>query len=228
MIELNKINKFFKTGDQEIQVLNDINLKVDKGEMIAIMGPSGSGKSTLLNILGCLDSQTSGNYEVCGKETTNLSSKEKAKMRNSVFGFVVQYFALIDDYTVYENVKLPLKYSTSKKKTSKKEIINLLETLGIGEKKDRYPSELSGGQSQRVAIARAMSNNPQIILADEPTGALDKKNGNDVMSIFQKLNKEGKTIIVVTHDEKIAKMCKRIILLEDGKIISDVKIQDRE
>ena len=224
MIELNKIDKFFKTGDQEIQVLNDINLKVDKGEMIAIMGPSGSGKSTLLNILGCLDSQTSGTYKVCGKEITNLSSKEKAKMRNSVFGFVVQYFALIDDYTVYENVKLPLKYSTSKKKTSKKEIINLLETLGIGEKKDRYPSELSGGQSQRVAIARAMSNDPQIILADEPTGALDKKNGNDVMSIFQKLNKEGKTIIVVTHDEKIAKMCKRIILLEDGKIISDVKI----
>ena len=228
MIELNKINKFFKTGDEEIQVLNDINLKVDKGEMIAIMGPSGSGKSTLLNILGCLDSQTSGTYEVCGKEITNLSSKEKAKMRNSMFGFVVQYFALIDDYTVYENVKLPLKYSTVKKKISKKEIINLLETLGIGEKKDRYPSELSGGQSQRVAIARAMSNDPQIILADEPTGALDKKNGNDVMSIFQKLNKEGKTIIVVTHDEKIAKMCKRIILIEDGKIISDVKIQDRE
>ena len=224
MIQLNHINKFFGNNDGKIQVLDDINLKVSKGEMIAIMGPSGSGKSTLLNILGCLDSQTTGTYELFNKKIDNLSNKDKSQLRNSTFGFVVQYFALLDEYTVYENVKLPLKYSKSKKRLSKNEVIKLLEDLGIAEKKNNYTNELSGGQNQRVAIARALINNPEIILADEPTGALDKKNSTDVLKIFQRLNAEGKTIIVVTHDENIARLCKRIVSLEDGKIISDINL----
>ena len=224
MIQLNHINKFFGNNDGKIQVLDDINLKVSKGEMIAIMGPSGSGKSTLLNILGCLDSQTTGTYELFNKKIDNLSNKDKSQLRNSTFGFVVQYFALLDEYTVYENVNLPLKYSKSKKRLSKNEVIKLLEDLGIAEKKNNYTNELSGGQNQRVAIARALINNPEIILADEPTGALDKKNSTDVLKIFQRLNAEGKTIIVVTHDENIARLCKRIVSLEDGKIISDINL----
>ena len=221
LIELNNICKTYGKDDAKQKILKDINFRVEEGEMIAIMGPSGSGKSTLLNILGCLDNATDGKYFVNGEDVQKFKNKKLASIRNQFFGFVVQYFALIDDYTAFQNIKVPLLYSKEEKLHKKDLIINMMRKLGIEDKKDKYPSQLSGGQNQRVAIARALINNPKIILADEPTGALDRKNGNDVMNLFEDFNKEGKTVIIVTHDEQIAKRCSRIIKIEDGKIIKD-------
>lgn len=221
LIELKDVFKSFGKDETKLEVLKNINITVSEGEMIAIMGPSGSGKSTLLNIIGCLDSITTGSYVINGENTNELSNKQLATIRNKTFGFVVQYFALIDEYTVFNNIKVPLSYSSTNHKNVKDKIIKTLKDLGIEEKKDKYPNQLSGGQNQRVAIARAIINNPQIILADEPTGALDRETGNEVMDLFSELNREGKTIIIVTHDENIAKRCKRIISIQDGKVIKD-------
>lgn len=218
IIELRNVCKTFGKDECMVNALKNVNLKIEEGEMIAIVGPSGSGKSTLLNVIGCLDTIDQGMYLLNNEKINDFNNRKLSKLRNKTFGFIVQYFALIDDYTVYENIKLPLMYSKVVRKNDKQAIDRLLNYLKISDKKNCYPSEISGGQSQRTAIARALVNDPQIILADEPTGALDSKTGQEVIDLFEKLNKEGKTIIIVTHDLNIAKRCKRIVRIEDGMI----------
>lgn len=217
LIKMKSIERKYGKKENTIKALGKIDLEVNKGDLIAIMGPSGSGKTTLLNILGCLDLADSGDYILDNINISNLKPKELASIRNSKFGFVVQTFALLDDYTVYENVKIPLDYNKNKKE----KIIAVLEKLSIEDKINKYPTELSGGQCQRVSIARALVNEPDIILADEPTGALDKDMGQQVMDIFKEINKEGKTIIIVTHDINIASQCNKIIKIEDGNLIEN-------
>lgn len=217
LIKLHNIKKTYGKGDGIVNALNGVTLTINKGEMIAIMGTSGSGKSTLLNILGCLDERTSGDYFLNGRNITEYDNL--SLLRNKTFGFIVQYFALIDDYTVYENVLIPLEYSNIKRSLKKEKIMQMLKNFKIEDKVNKLPRELSGGQCQRVAIARALINDPEIILADEPTGALDKKTSLEIMSVFKQLNEMGKTIIIVTHDVNIADNCKRIINLEDGIVI---------
>jgi putative ABC transport system ATP-binding protein len=224
LIKLDNITKEYGQGDAKVVAINDISLTINKGEMIAIMGASGSGKSTLLNIIGCLDVITNGSYKLNNNEIGNFNNNKLARVRNKIFGFVVQYFALIDDYTVYQNISLPLEYSKVNRKERNDKIIKTLNMLNIIEKRNKLPIQLSGGQNQRVAIARAIVNNPDIILADEPTGALDKNNGLEVLKLLKELNDEGKTVIIVTHDEKVAKVCKRLITIEDGKIENDVEV----
>ena len=219
LINLKNISKKFGFKDTEVLALKDINLEINEGEIVAIVGASGSGKSTLLNIIGTLERQTTGDYLLENKNLNKLNQYDLAKLRNKFFGFVVQNFALINDYTVYENIEIPLVYGKVKISERKKIINQVLTKLDIKDKINKKPTQLSGGQCQRVAIARAIINNPLIILADEPTGALDKKTGEQVMNIFKDLNKEGKTVIIVTHDLKIASQCDRIIEIEDGMII---------
>lgn len=221
MIELKNVIKTYGNGEAKVHALNNINIKIERGEFIAIVGPSDSGKSTLLNILGGIDTLSSGTYYLNSKEISSLSSKNMAHLRNDEFGFILQYFGLINDYTVYENVALPLKYSKKKIKNKKELVREMLRKLSIENKENSYPTELSGGQCQRVAIARALINNPNIILADEPTGALDKKTGIQIMEILKQLNEEGKTVIIVSHDENIYSKCNRIIRIEDGNIIDN-------
>lgn len=220
-IKLININKTYGKDDYKVEALKEINLTIQDGELLAIMGTSGSGKSTLLNLLGCLDRFDKGSYYLNEKDVSQLSKKELAKIRNKNFGFVIQYFGLLDDYTVYENIQIHLEYAKVPNKKKKILVKSMLDKLGIINKIDVTPQKLSGGQSQRVAIARALVNNPNIILADEPTGALDKKTANEVLDILVNLNKEGKTVVIVTHDENIAKRCKRIIKIEDGRIVED-------
>ncbi|ASW42395.1 ABC transporter ATP-binding protein [Clostridium isatidis] len=221
LINLKNISKKFGAKDTEVTALRDVSIEINEGEIIAIVGTSGSGKSTLLNIIGTLDRQTTGEYILKNKNLDELNEHDLAKLRNKSFGFVVQNFALINDYTVYENIEIPLVYGKVKSSERRKIINQVLTKLDIQEKINKKPTELSGGQCQRVAIARAIVNDPQIILADEPTGALDKKTGEQVMKIFKALNKEGKTIIIVTHDPRIASQCNRIINIEDGMIKKD-------
>lgn len=220
LIELNEISKVFGQDDAEVRALNGINLKISIGEMIAVIGSSGSGKSTLLNIMGLLDTPTDGQYILLDKDVSLYSNKEKARLRNSTFGFVVQDFALVDKYTVKQNVEIPFTYSGKKYTRNEKDsIINTtLTQLGIIEKKETLVCRLSGGQRQRVAIARALVCSPMIILADEPTGALDSDTSKEIMNIFSDLNKKGKTVIIITHDSNIANYCSKIIELSDGKI----------
>ena len=220
LIELKDIKKIYGNSDVETIALDGIDLEIEKGESVAIMGPSGSGKSTLLNIIGCLDTPTSGEYIFNGKAIDKLSRRELANLRNTSFGFILQYFGLVDEYTVYENVEIPLSYSKKKGINKKKLIKETLDMLGISDKIKKLPCQLSGGQNQRVAIARALINDPEIILADEPTGALDKKTGQEVMNILKDLNKKGKTLVIVTHDDSIASQCSRIINICDGKIVN--------
>lgn len=221
LIKMKSIERFYGTGENKVNALRGLDLSINNGELVAIVGPSGSGKTTLLNILGCLDSPNKGEYFINNIDVSNLNQKELANIRNSRFGFVVQNFALLDDYTVYENIKIPLDYSNIKIKDKKEKIINVLKKLNIEDKINRYPTELSGGQCQRVAIARALVNNPDIILADEPTGALDREMGQQVIDIFKEINNDSKTIIIVTHDSNIASQCDRIITIEDGRIKSN-------
>ena len=224
-IEICNIKKVYGKGDGQVIALNDINLKVEKGEMLAIMGSSGSGKSTLLNILGFLDKQTEGQYYFNGELVEAFNDKKLSKFRNKHIGFVVQNFALIQDYTVFENIKVPLDYTKVSLKDKKKKVDEVLKYVGIFDKKEKLPRELSGGQNQRVAIARALVNDPDVILADEPTGALDSINMEKIMELIKKFNDEGKTIIIITHDNKVAKKCKRILYIEDGEIKGN-KIDD--
>lgn len=218
LIEIKSLNKTFGKNNSKTIALKDVNLKINKGELVAIVGTSGSGKSTLLNIIGTLDSPSSGEYLLNSKNISNLTQKELAKIRNMTFGFVVQYFALINDYTVSENIEIPLEYSKVKSNERERRISEVLKKLGILDKAKKKPKELSGGQQQRVAIARALINNPDVILADEPTGALDSKTSQQVIDILKELNKEGKTVIIVTHDNKIAMQCQRVLTIEDGSI----------
>lgn len=218
ILELKNVSKIY---DNNTIVLDNINLSIQQGELIAIMGPSDSGKSTLLNILGLVDSKTKGDYYIKGKDIKELIKNKPHILRNRLFGFVFQYFALLKQYTVLENVMLPLTY----RKCSNKEIIKksefYLEKVGLLEHKDKKINKLSGGQQQRVAIARALVTETEIILADEPTGNLDQKTGQDIMNLFLEINKSGKTIIIVTHDYNIAKQCSRIIRIIDGKISNE-------
>lgn len=216
LIQLNNVTRVFGKKDARCEALAGISLEVEKGEFLAIMGASGSGKSTLLNIIGCLDSPTTGEYLYKGKEIAK-KGKALAEFRNSELGFVVQDFALIEKYTVAQNIAVPLAY-TKKKLDKKAEINSVMEILGLTDKRNVLACSLSGGQRQRVAIARALVNHPSMILADEPTGALDSKNGAEVMKILKELNERGITVIMVTHDEKLAQYCKRKIVLSDGKI----------
>lgn len=221
LLELINISRVYGKDESRVLALKGVNIKVNSGELIAIIGPSGSGKSTLLNILGGIDTQSSGQYLISGKDIITLKDKEVAEIRNSTIGFVLQYFGLMKDYTVFENVQLPLEYARVNKKERKARVMEVLKKFSVEDKVYKLPSEISGGQCQRVAIARAIVNNPKVILADEPTGALDKKMSHSVIDELIKLNKEGKTVIIVTHDESVAKRCNRVIKIEDGEIISD-------
>ena len=228
LIELKGINKAYKNGDQELRVLKDINLEVEEGEFVAIMGPSGSGKSTLMNVIGLLDRPTSGEYFLEGQEVGNLSEKKLARVRNEQIGFVFQQFFLLSKLNAFQNVELPLIYAGVHPAKRKEIAEQYLEKVELGSRMHHLPSELSGGQKQRVAIARALVNRPAIVLADEPTGALDTKTGEQIMDLLTKLNQEGKTIIMVTHEPEIAAFANRRIVIRDGVISSDSKLERRE
>ncbi|HEM4919634.1 TPA: ABC transporter ATP-binding protein [Streptococcus suis] len=221
LIRLTNINKSYKNGDQELRVLKDIDLEVEEGEFLAIMGPSGSGKSTLMNIIGLLDRSSSGNYWLEGEEVSQLSEKKLAQVRNDQIGFVFQQFFLLSKLNALQNVELPLIYAGVPSSKRKELAQQYLEKVELAERMMHLPSELSGGQKQRVAIARALVNTPAIILADEPTGALDTKTGEQIMELLTELNNEGKTIIMVTHEPEIAAYAKRKIVLRDGVITED-------
>lgn len=222
MLKLTSIIKKYNEGKpNEVEALRGVDLTVEKGEMIAIMGPSGSGKSTLLNIIGCMDTLTSGSYLCDGEEVASLSQKKLANLRNKKFGFVLQDFGLLADRSVEENVMVPLLFSKESLKSSTKRIKPILENLGIADLAKRRANQLSGGQAQRVAIARALVNEPDVILADEPTGALDTHTSEDVVNIFKKLNESGKTIIIVTHNPEVAKACDKTYIIRDGLISTE-------
>ncbi len=220
-IELREIKKTFGKKEALVEALRGITLTIEEGEMVAIMGKSGSGKSTLLNILGGMMSADSGEYLYDGTKVNFKSQRELTGFRRNEVGFVVQYFALADDLNVFQNVALPLKYQGISRKKMKHLVRNALQKLGIADKEKAYPSELSGGQQQRVAIARAVVKQPKMILADEPTGALDEATGEEVQNIFRHLNESGITVIVVTHDRKVAENCDRIIFVRDGVVCED-------
>ena len=221
IISTKDIKKSYKVGPQNVHALKGINLSVEKGEFISIMGPSGSGKSTLMNIIGCLDTPTSGNYLLNNKQVSSLTDDELAKIRNDEIGFVFQSFHLLPRNSAFENVMLPLRYAGIKKDEAITLCNKALDQVGLSDRADHSPSELSGGQQQRVAIARALVNKPSILFADEPTGNLDSKTGNDVMALFKQLNSEGQTIILITHEESIAQQSNRIITIMDGLIKTD-------
>lgn len=218
IINIVDLYKTYGSGDSEVKALRGLSLSVNKGEMIAVMGPSGSGKSTLLNIIGCIDRPTVGEYFLSDRLINTFGDSEMARLRNEVFGFVVQDFALVERYSVYKNVMIPLSYSKKKFKSNKDKIEEVLSRLGILEKKKAMALNLSMGQRQRAAIARAIVNDPDIILADEPTGSLDSDTGKEVMDILKKLNEDGKTILIVTHDMKVASYCRRIVRIQDGRV----------
>lgn len=224
MIQINELHKSYKMGSSSLHVLKGINLSVEDGELVAIMGSSGSGKSTLLNIIGMLDILDTGTYELDKVLIEDLDETKAAKYRNKFLGFIFQSFNLINYKTALENVSLPLYYQGVNRKERHEKALKYLSSVGLADWATHLPSELSGGQKQRVAIARALASEPKLLLADEPTGALDTQTSYEVMDIIQKINQEGKTILVVTHEEDIAQMCKRIVRLKDGVIIEDVKV----
>lgn len=223
MIKVTNLSKIFRTEEIETTALNNVSFEINEGEFVAIMGPSGCGKSTLLNILGLLDNPTEGSYELLGKEMSKLKESERTKFRKGKLGFVFQSFNLIDELNVFENVELPLKYLNIGTSERKRRVNEILKRMSISNRAKHYPQQLSGGQQQRVAIARAVVSNPKLILADEPTGNLDSKNGKEVMNLLCELNSEGTTIVMVTHSQKDASMAQRIINLFDGRIVGDVR-----
>ncbi len=223
LIEINQVTKIYEMGSEILYALNGIDLSINKNEYVAIMGPSGSGKSTLMNIIGCLDTPTSGNYKLNGKNVHEMVDDELAEIRNREIGFVFQTFNLLPRSNALHNVELPLIYSGMSKSERIKKAEQALVNVGLGDRMKHKPNELSGGQRQRVALARALVNNPSIILADEPTGNLDTKTGEEIMNLFEELNKNGNTIILVTHEEDIAKHAHRIVKIRDGLIEADFK-----
>ena len=223
MIKTENLSMLFTTEDVQTKALNEVSLEIKKGEFVAIMGPSGCGKSTLLNILGTLDSSTSGKYFFDGKEIDKMSESQLTSFRKGNIGFVFQNFNLIDELTVYENVELPLVYLNSKKSERKKKVMEVLERMNIAHRAGHFPQQLSGGQQQRVAIARAVVTDCPLILADEPTGNLDSTNGLEVMELLSELNRQGTTVVIVTHSQRGAKFAHRVIHLLDGRIVSEEK-----
>lgn len=221
MIKIRDLNKSYKMGANSLHVLKGINLDVKEGEFVAIMGASGSGKSTLLNIIGMLDNHDSGLYELDGVRIENLSEKKAANYRNKFLGFIFQSYNLISFKNVLENVALPLYYQNISRGKRSEMAMQYIERVGLTNWAHHLPNELSGGQKQRVAIARALASRPKLLLADEPTGALDSKTSKEVMRLIQEINNEGKTILMVTHEDEVANMCKRIVRLKDGMIMSD-------
>ncbi|MFA9422387.1 MAG: ABC transporter ATP-binding protein [Sedimentibacter sp.] len=222
MINLKDITKTYDMGTVQVQVLRGITFHVAKGEYISIIGPSGSGKSTLMNIIGCLDVPTTGEYYLDGKEISTYNEKQLSKIRNEKIGFVFQKFNLLPKLSAYENVELPLVYRGMPSKERKQKTLDALEKVGLLDRMNHNPTELSGGQQQRVAIARALAGEPSILLADEPTGNLDSKSGSDVMNLIKQLSKEGKTIVLITHDNEIAKAAQRNIIIKDGLLLNNI------
>lgn len=225
LVELKDIYKIYHVGDSDVYALDGISLTIDKGEFVAIVGSSGSGKSTCMNIIGCLDVPTSGTYKLNGKNISNYTDDELADVRNKMLGFIFQQYNLIPKLTVLENVQLPLLYGGVSEKEQKRRAIAALERVGLASKAKNLPAQLSGGQQQRVSIARALAGDPSVILADEPTGALDSKTGRDVMKFLQQLNREGNTIILITHDNSIAAKASRIVRVTDGHIVYDGPVE---
>ena len=222
IIELKEVSKVYKTKYVTKVALDKINLNIKKGEFLGIVGASGSGKTTLLNILGCMDVLTNGTYKLHSKDISEFNKNELSEIRNSKVSFVFQHFALMPTYNVYDNVELPLSFRKISNRTKKEKILGILKALGIDDQAKKYPNQLSGGQKQRVAIARALVSDADIVLADEPTGALDQKTGKDFMDLLKKINDEGKTIILITHDNNLTSYCDRIIELQDGIIVKEI------
>lgn len=221
VIDIQKIGKTYRIGTQEVNALLSVDLQINKGEYVALMGPSGSGKSTLMNILGCLDTPSRGSYKLNGTDVSNMSDNELAEIRNKEIGFIFQTFNLLARNTSLDNVALPLVYAGVSKKERSDKASKALASVGLGDRMEHKPNELSGGQRQRVAIARALVNQPAIILADEPTGNLDTKTSHEIMDLLEEIHQKGNTVIIVTHEEDIAKRAKRIVRLRDGVIESD-------
>ena len=216
--EMTDIQKFYQMGDERMHVLKNINLSLQQGEYLSILGPSGSGKSTLMNIIGCLDVPTSGRYLLRGREVEGMTETELAQLRSSEIGFIFQNSQLLPRLTAQKNVELPLIYAGIAPRERRRRAEQMLDRVGLSDRKNHYPNQLSGGQQQRVAIARALVGNPSLLLADEPTGALDQKTGRQVMALFQELSAEGRTIIMITHDTNIASYAKRIVHIIDGEL----------
>ncbi|WP_429844463.1 ABC transporter ATP-binding protein [Brevibacillus sp. FIR094] len=227
VIQIEELRKQYVIGDQEIYALRGVSLSIEEGDFVAIMGPSGSGKSSMMNVIGCLDKPTSGEFFLDGYPVSQAHDDELAVIRNQKIGFVFQNFNLLPRTTAVENVELPLLYGGTSARERREKAIRALTSVGLAERLNNKPNELSGGQQQRVSIARALVNDPVILLADEPTGALDTKTSEEIMGIFQKLNDEGKTVILVTHEPDIAEYAKRIVRFRDGQIIADEVVEDR-
>ena len=229
VIKLENIHKVYDSGEVKVHAVRGVSIEIQKGEFVALMGASGSGKSTLMNLLGCLDRPTEGRYLLDGTDVSNLNRNELADIRNKKLGFVFQGFNLLSRTTALENTELPMLYGNrgTTRRQMRDRALHCLNIVGLGNRADHFPSQLSGGQQQRAAIARGLVNEPQVLLADEPTGNLDSKTSIEVMGVFQKLNQEGITILMVTHELDIARYCKRNLILRDGELVNDVKVADR-
>lgn len=225
MIKLEGLTKIYNLGRVQVPALRDVNMTVERGEFVAVMGPSGSGKSTLMNILGCLDRPTAGRYFLDGQDVSSLDEKALAAIRNRKIGFVFQTFNLLPRQNLLRNAELPMIYAGVGREERRRRAMQALEKVGLADRVDHKPNEISGGQKQRAAIARALVNNPLIILADEPTGNLDTRTGEEIMALFQQLNREGVTIVLVTHEREIAEHANRIIHFRDGRVVKDEKVE---
>lgn len=226
LIDIKDMYKIYEMGSEKVHALDGVDIKIEQGEYVAIVGPSGSGKSTLMNMIGCLDSPTSGEYHLDGKDISTMSDRELTMIRRKKIGFVFQQFNLLKKSTALENVELPAMYNGADGKERKDMAIEALESVGLGDRTKHRPSELSGGQQQRVAIARALVNKPPVILADEPTGNLDSKSGEDIMQMIKELHEKGNTIVLITHDSEVAEHAPRVIHIRDGKITCDERHDD--
>lgn len=223
LIETRKLTRLYRLGDETVTALIDVSLHVQEGDFVAVMGPSGSGKSTFMNVIGCLDRPTSGDYALDGQETGRLDSDQLAAVRNQKLGFVFQQFHLLDRLDALANVEMPMMYAGAERRTRRERAIEALTRVGLAERVHHRPTQLSGGQQQRVAIARALVNRPRVLLADEPTGALDSRTSLEIIALFQALNREGVTVVIVTHEPEVARFASRFIRFRDGRVLSDTR-----